>query len=182
VNGLCTGLCVLIVALVVAGCGGEAPKETPKPKSGEAPKTGTPAPAKATTPEAAVRKLWDLAKAGDKAAVTACFCQADQAPMAEDLKIIAEMQKVSPGAGFSLDVAQTFIADAQASGAIDYRNESIEGDKATCEIHYTREGSTRESKKKLSLVREGDEWKIDYPVPDPAENRKKLEALKKALQ
>lgn len=186
--------CVVLLAILVAaavGSAGAADGQPPKAagdaaKPGEAPakEPSKPAPADTSSPQATARTLWAAAKAGDAKAVAACFCEANQAPLAENRKIVAEMEKLAPGRGERLDVVQAIILDAKAAGPVECRGEKTDGDKGTCEIRYTvtRDDQPHEHTRTLSFVREKGAWKIAFPVPEPAETRKKLEILKEILR
>ena len=146
---------VAVVAALMIGCGG----------------------GKYASPKATMETLRAAAKAGDKEAVRACFCDDTRKKIAEMEQIAADFAKQNPDLAGQVDqdkITQQMMEKAK-DAEVEYGEQKIDGDKATLEV--TTDGKTDT----VAFVRENGEWKVELPITDAQVNMMKqgLEMMKK---
>lgn len=139
------------VALVVAGCGG----------------------GKYASPKATMETMYAAAKAGDKDAVMACYCDDSREKIEEMRKLAEEFAKANPAMADMVnpDKQTQQMMDESKTAAVEYGEEAIDGDTATLVV------TTNGRKDTMSFVREGGRWKIKLPMTD-----EQLQQMKQGLE
>jgi len=142
------------MALVVAGCGG----------------------GKYASPKATMETMHAAAKAGDKDAVMACFCDDTREKFEEMRKLAEEFAKANPALADMVnpDKQTQQMMDESKNATIEYGEEAINGDTATLVV------TTNGRKDTAKFIREGGRWKIKLPITDEQVQQMKqgLEGMK----
>jgi hypothetical protein len=149
-------LAVMAVGLCVVGCGGGGKYASPK-----------------TTMET----MHAAAKAGDKPAVMACFCEDSRKKLEEMEALLAEFAKQNPELAEKAnaqDMSKKMMAQAK-DAKVEYGEEKIDGDTATLETTVDGRKDTAQ------FVKEKGAWKIKLPITDQQVQQMKaaLEMMKK---
>ena len=108
------------------------------------------------SPKGTYRKLWAAAKAGDRAAVMACYTRDSQAKLLEVEKLAADLGDKLPDDSKVLDV----LMEKAKTVTCDFGRESVGEQRAT--LHVTIEGKERP----VYFLKEEGVWKIESDLPD----------------
>ena len=129
--------------------------------------------AKYASPKATMETMREAGKAGDKAAMLACFSDGTRAKMEKMEKMFAELAEERPelAGKTKADDETRKMMDEARTATFEYGEETIDGDKATLEV------TTNGRKDTVQLVREGGGWKIDLPITDA-----QLDQMKKGIE
>ncbi|MFW6161480.1 MAG: hypothetical protein ACODAJ_01855 [Planctomycetota bacterium] len=142
---------VALVAAMLVGCGG----------------------GKYASPEATMETMRAAAKAGDKDAVMACFCEDTRAKLQKMQTMAEDFAKENPELADKVDPDKQTqqMMDKAKTAKVEYGEETIDGDTATLVVITDGKQDT------ANFVREKGAWKLKLPITD-----QQIEMMKKGME